>query len=143
MLPWIQVYVNIAEHPKTTNLVDMLGIASKDTEPEMVAVGMLVGLWSWAAKNAYNGDLSAVSARAIAKACGWKKDAQTLVKSLVECGWLDADMKIHDWEEYAELYINREDYKREQNRKRAQAYRDRKKAELTEWGVLDVLVRDE
>lgn len=129
MLPWIQVYSNITEHPKTTNLVDELGITSKDAEPEMVAVGMLVSLWTWAAKNAYNGDLSAVSARAIAKACGWKKDAQTLVKSLVDCGWLDADMKIHDWEEYAELYINREDYKREQAKERMRNLRARKKAE--------------
>ena len=129
MLPWIQVYSNITEHPKTTNLVDVLGITSKDAEPEMVAVGMLVGLWTWAAKNAYNGDLSAVSARAIAKACGWKKDAFVLVKALVDCGWLDDDMKIHDWEEYAELYINREDYKREQAKERMRNMRARKKAE--------------
>lgn len=128
-LPWIQVYTNICEHPKTTNLVDALCISSKDAEPEMVAAGMLVALWTWAAKNAYNGDLCGVSARAIAKACGWKKDAQTLVKALMDCGWLDADMKLHDWEEYAELYINRMDYQREQNRKKAQAHRDKKRAE--------------
>ena len=47
----------------------------------------------------------------------------------MDCGWLDADMKLHDWEEYAELYINRMDYQREQNRKKAQAHRDKKRAE--------------
>ena len=129
MLPWVQVYTNICEHPKTTNLVDALNITSKDVEPEMIAVGILVGLWTWAAKNAYNGDLSGVSARAIAKACGWKKSPEKLIDALVACGWLDSDYKIHDWEEYAELYINRRDYQREQNRKRAQDFRDRKKAE--------------
>ena len=128
-IPWIQVYANICNHPKTTNLVDMLGITSKETEPEMVAVGMLIGLWTWASVNAYDGDLGGVSSRAIAKACGWKKDADKLVDALVACGWLDDDYKIHDWEEYAELYINRIDYQREQNRKKAQAYRDRKKLE--------------
>lgn len=107
----------------------MLGITSKETEPEMVAVGMLIGLWTWASVNAYDGDLGGVSSRAIAKACGWKKDADKLVDALVACGWLDDDYKIHDWEEYAELYINRIDYQREQNRKKAQAYRDRKKLE--------------
>ena len=129
MLPWVQVYTNICEHPKTTNLVDALNISSKDTEPEMIAVGMLIGLWTWAAKNAYDGDLNGVSARAIAKACGWKKDPDKLMQALVGCGWLDGDMKIHDWAEYAELYINRMDYQREQNRKKAQAHRDKKKAE--------------
>ena len=129
MLPWVQVYTNICEHPKTTNLVDALGISSKDTEPEMIAVGMLVGLWTWAAKNAYNGDLNGVSARAIAKACGWRKDAQKLVDSLVACGWLDDDMKIHDWEEYAELYINRVEYQREQAKERMRNMRAKKKAE--------------
>lgn len=129
MLPWVQVYTNICEHPKTTNLVDALGITSKDTEPEMVAVGMLVALWTWAAKNAYNGDLCGVSARAIAKACGWKKDAQKLMKALVDCGWLDDDLKIHDWEEYAELYINRIEFQKEQARERMRKTRAKKKAQ--------------
>lgn len=132
MLPWVQVYTNIVEHPKTTNLVDELGITSSATEPEIVAVGLLVTLWTWAAKNAYDGDLSGVSPRAIAKACEWKKSPQKLVDALIKCGWLDPDMKIHDWEEYAELYINRMDYQREQNRKRAQAHRDRKRALVTQ-----------
>ena len=125
----MQVYTNICEHPKTSNLVDALAITSKDTEPEMIAVGMLVGLWTWAAKNAYDGDLSGVSARAIAKACGWKKSPDNLVDALKSCGWLDEDYKIHDWEEYAELYINRVDYQKEQNRKRVKECRERKKAE--------------
>lgn len=129
MLPWVQVYTNICEHPKTSNLVDVLGIVSKDTEPEMIAVGMLVGLWTWAAKNAYDGDLSGVSSRAIAKACGWKKSPDKLVDALKSCGLLDEDYKIHDWEEYAELYINRVDYQKEQNRKRVKECRERKKAE--------------
>lgn len=131
MLPWVQVYTNICEHPKTSNLVDALGIASKDAEPEMIAVGMLVGLWTWAAKNAYDGDLSGVSCRVIARACGWKKSPEKLVDALKSCGWLDADMKIHDWEEYAELYINRVDYQKEQNRKRVKECRERKKAEAS------------
>lgn len=131
MLPWVQVYTNICEHPKTSNLVDALAITSKDIEPEMIAVGLLVGLWTWAAKNAYNGDLSGVSTRAISKACGWHKSPEKLVDALISCGWLDDDMKIHDWEEYAELYINRVDYQKEQNRKRVKECRERKKAQTS------------
>lgn len=129
-LPWIQVYSNIASHPKTSNLVDELGITSSVAEPEMVAVGMLIGLWTWAAVNAYDGDLSGVLPRTIARACGWKKSPDKLLAALEKCGWIDPDMKIHDWAEYAELYINRLDYQREQSRKRVQAYRERKREEL-------------
>jgi hypothetical protein len=131
MLPWVQVYTNVCEHPKTSNLVDALGITSKDAEPEMIAVGMLIGLWTWAAINAYDGDLSGVSCRVIARACGWKKSPEKLVDALKSCGWLDDDNKIHDWEEYAELYINRVDYQKEQNRKRVKECRERKKAEAS------------
>ena len=129
-LPWVQVYSNINAHPKTSNLVDALGLKSSDVEPETIAVGMLVGLWTWAAVNAYDGDLSCTVPRTIAKACGWKKAPDKLIDALIKCGWLDQDMKIHDWAEYAELYINRQDYQREQARLRVQAYRERKRAEL-------------
>lgn len=129
MLPWIQIYSNLVVHPKTASLVDELGITSSFTEPEMVAVGMLVGLWTWAAQNAYEGNLADVPSRAIAKACGWRKNPETLVAALLSCGWLDEDMTIHDWAEYAELFINKMDWQREQNRIRAQEYRERKRAE--------------
>lgn len=130
MVPWIQVYSNLHTHPKTGRLVDELGIKSADADPEVVAVGLLVCLWSWAAQNAHDGDLSGVSYRTIANAARWKKAPDKLVKALQTCGFLDGDMKLHDWEEYAELYINRIDYQKEQNRRRVQEHRERKKAEL-------------
>lgn len=131
MLPWVQVYTNIVEHPKTANLVDELSISSSATEPEMVAVGMLIGLWTWAAKNAYDGNLNGVPVRAIAKACGWKKSPDKLVDALKKCGWIDDDMTIHDWAEYAELYINRVDFQKEQNRKRVREHREKKRLETS------------
>lgn len=140
MIPWIQVYTNLSTHPKTGRLVDELGLKSADLDPEVTAVGLLVCLWSWATQNAHTGDLSGCSPRTIANAARWKKSPDKLVNALKTCGFLDDDMQLHDWQEYAELYINRIDYQREQNRKRAQAYRDRKKSEITGW---DAFMRDE
>lgn len=130
MIPWVQVYSNLVAHPKTGNLADALGIKCAELEPEALAVGVLVCLWTWAVQNAPQGDLSGCNERTIARAAQWKKNPQTLISALKDCGFLDEDMKLHDWEEYAELYINRIDYQREQTRLRVQAYRERKRAEL-------------
>ena len=120
------VYTNLLSHPKTGRLVDTLGLKSPSVEPEVIAAGMLVSLWTWAAQNAYHGDLSECSDRVIAQACRWKKDAGKLIQALQECGWLDGKV-LHDWEEYAELYINMEENRKANDRERARAYRARKK----------------
>ena len=130
MIPWIQVYSNLPTHPKVGRLVDALDLRSSVVEPEAVAVGILICLWSWACQNAHDGNLSKCSARAIARAARWKKNPDDLVSALKDCGFIDEDMQLHNWELYAELYINREDYRREQTRKRVAEYRARKRAEL-------------
>ena len=93
-----------------------------------MAAGILVSLWTWAAQNAYNGDLSACSDRVIANACRWKKDAGKLVQALQECGWMDG-RQLHDWDEYAELYIQQQENRREKTRERVRNFRERKKLE--------------
>lgn len=127
MIPWIQIYTNLPTHPKVGKLVDALGLRSGDVEPEAVAVGILVGLWTWAAQNTYDGDLTQVSPRTIANACRWKKSPDRLVDALTACGWIDSDMRLHDWEEYASLYIDRVERTREQTRERVRAHRAKKK----------------
>lgn len=127
MIPWIQVYSNLHTHPKTGILVDELGLKCADADPEVVAVGLLVCLWSWACQNAHTGDLSECSFRTIANAARWHKSPEKLVNALKTAGFLDDTMQLHDWEEYAELYINREEYRREQNRKRVAQHREMKK----------------
>ena len=44
MIPWIQVYSNLPQHPKTTKLADELGLASAALNPNVLAVGLVVGL---------------------------------------------------------------------------------------------------
>ena len=129
MIPWIQVYSNLPQHPKTTKLADELGLASAALNPNVLAVGLVVSLWTWAIQNAYNVDLSGCSQRAIAEACLWKKKPETLVKALQKAGFLDADMKLHDWEEYACLLVEQEENRRAKTRDRVKRYRDKKAAD--------------
>lgn len=54
MTPWIQIYSNLPEHPKIYQLADTLETGNCE------AVGVVVSLWLWAAKNAPDG-ISAAS----------------------------------------------------------------------------------
>ena len=113
-------------HPKTAKLADELGLASSAVSPNVLAVGVLVSLWTWAIQNAYDGDLSRCSPRLIADACRWKKKPEALIRGLRAACWLDEDMKLHDWEEYAVLLMDAEDNKKEKTRERVRKYRERK-----------------
>ena len=127
--PWIQVYSNLPTHRKTGNFADSLGLCGGTVNPNTTAAGLLVSLWAWAIQNAYDGDLSRCSMRMIADACGWQKDPQILVQALLNSGYLDEDMKLHDWEEYAVLYLDGEDNRRAKTRERVANYRARKQTQ--------------
>lgn len=128
MIPWIQVYSNLPQHPKTFKLAEELKITSSFVSANVEAVGVLVSLWTWAVQNAYDGDLSGCSVATIADACRWKKKPETLVNALIASGYLDEDMRLHDWEEYANLLMDAEDNRRENTRARVQKYREKKRA---------------
>lgn len=128
--PWIQVYSNITAHPKTHNLSEALGIKCACVKPNVVAAGLVVSLWCWAAQNAVDGDLTGLSARSIAEAAGWTKKPATFYDAMVGVGFIDDDgdtVLLHDWMEYAWLLHEQTANKKENDRKRAKNYRDRKK----------------
>ena len=129
MIPWIQVFSNLPTHPKTSKLADLLKLSSKATTPDVVATGILISLWTWAIQNAYNGDLSGCSDRAIADAARYRQNPQAFVKALVDAGWLDQDRKLHDWEHYASLLMEQEDNRRAKTKERVKRYRNKKKNE--------------
>lgn len=128
MIPWIQVYSNLPQHPKTSRLADELGLTSAAFNPNTLAVGLLVCLWTWAIQNACDGNLASCSPRAIADACQWKKKPDILVKALIKTGWLDSDMRLHDWEEYASLLMEKEENRKAKTRERVKRCRERKAA---------------
>lgn len=126
MIPWIQIYSNLPQHRKTSRLAEELKISGAVVDPNTIAVGLLVGLWTWAIQNAYDGNLSECSPRTIANACQWKKKPETLVHALIKTGWLDEDMQLHDWEEYAVLLIDQEEKRKQKTRERVNRYRHKK-----------------
>jgi hypothetical protein len=128
MIPWIQVYSNLIRHPKVTKFADKLNLTSKDAGANVIAAGMLVSLWLWAAQNATDGDLSECSDRAIAEAAEFKRKPSLFVEALIHAKLLDEDRRLHDWDEYATLLIDYEEQQREKTRKRVEKHRAKKKA---------------
>ena len=127
MLPWIQVYSNLPEHPKIYALVDRLKLR-RNSE----AVGIVVSLWLWAAKNAPDGDLSGFPDRAIAAALDYPpKSMDKIFTALEETGWLDrtnsGGYEIHDWVAHAPALIDM--YRREKDRtkERVRKFREKRK----------------
>lgn len=124
MIPWIQVYSNLITHPKTSKLADLLKLSSKATTPDVVATGLLISLWTWAIQNAYSGNLSGCSDRAIADAARYRQNPQGFVNALIEAGWLGHDRKLHDWDHYAILFIEQEKDRKAKASARAKKHRD-------------------
>lgn len=127
MLPWIQVYSNLADHPKIYALVDRMKLR-RNSE----AVGIVVSLWLWAAKNAPDGDLSGFPERAIADAVGYSSSyAEKLCQLLVETRWLDETEKgyaLHDWVEYAPAIIDMYEKDKNRTRERVRKFRERRRS---------------
>jgi hypothetical protein len=94
-MAWIELHQAVWTHRKTFELAARLDL------DETYAAAHLIRLWTWALDNAPNGDLSSLSARALAFGAGWRGDADALVGALVGSGWLDPDLRIHDWQDYA------------------------------------------
>ena len=85
---------------------------------ETYAAAHVIRLWSWALDNAPDGDLSSLSARAIAYGAGWRTGSpDAFVRALVEVGWIDDDNRIHDWHEYAGRLVQRRAEDAERKRK--------------------------
>lgn len=127
MLPWIQVYSNLADHPKIYALVDRMKLR-RNSE----AVGIVVSLWLWAAKNAPDGDLSGFPERAIADAVGYSSSyAGKLCQLLVETRWLDEKENgyaLHDWVEYAPAIIDMYEKDKNRTRERVRKFRERRRS---------------
>ncbi len=129
-VPWIQVYSNLTSHPKIYNLAEALKLPRSKVAANAAAAGMMVGLWSWAAVKAPDGDLTGCPSRALADAAGWRGKPEVLFDALVSCKWvdeIDGQYFLHDWEEYAALFIEQVDAQKEKTRERVRTYRERKK----------------
>jgi hypothetical protein len=112
---WLELHIGLRDHPKTARLRRRLGVSLP------AVIGNLVLLWSWAIRYAPNGDLSRFDPDVIADAAGWDDDPGQLVRALIAAGFLDEDLRIHDWEAYAGRLLDR----REANARRMREAREK------------------
>ena len=124
MVPWIQVYSNILTHDKTYALAEQLKI------PNYSAVGLMVSLWSWAAINAPDGNITAYPKRAIAEAAGWNKGADKFYQVLLDVRLIEQTEEgrtvIRNWERYASLLIDMMDEQKKKTTERVRKHRQKK-----------------
>lgn len=124
MVPWIQVYSNILTHDKTYALAEQLKV------PNYGAVGLMVSLWSWAAINAPDGNITAYPKRAIADAAGWSKGADKFYQVLLNVRLIeqleDRRVMIRNWERYAALLMDMMDEQKKKTTERVRKHRQKK-----------------
>jgi hypothetical protein len=98
-MAWIEVHQNLPAHRK------LLRLKARLNTDAPTAMGCLVTLWLWALDAAPDGDLSALSSRELSEVCGLPlRFRKNFKESLKFSGFLDADDRIHDWEEYTGRY---------------------------------------
>lgn len=90
----IRIDVEFFTHPKTVKLERRLGLE---------AVKALMVLWTWAARNRPDGDLSGLENEDIEIAAGWTGEVNKLASTLNALGWLDGEpgtLRLHEWQEH-------------------------------------------
>lgn len=88
-------------HRKTARLRTLLGDD---------ALWIVPKIWSYAAENQPDGDLSGYTSDELAMLIGCPKHAASMLQALQSSGFVDSDGKIHDWEHhngYHESYSKR------------------------------------
>jgi len=119
-MSWIESHDTLARHPKTKRLARALGVNLPQT------IGHLHLLWWWSLEYAQDGDLTTFAPDELADAALWEGDAVRFVEAMKQAGFLDVAegaVLIHDWEDYAGKLLQR----REANRVKQEAYRNRHK----------------
>ena len=102
-MAWMRLEDAVRDHPKILEAAADLSIS------KVQMIGHLVLLWTWALRNAPDGDLRGRSPRHIALVSEWAGDADAFVGVLQRCRMLDGNAsdgtaRVHDWMEYAAQY---------------------------------------
>lgn len=120
----IRIATDLTTHPKTRLLIRRVGER---------AFRALLTLWSYAANNRHDGDLSGMGDDAIAAASDWPEDraASEWVQALADVGFLDATdtgYVLHDWVE-SQPWIAERQQRREHARELARMRWDKRDAQ--------------
>lgn len=113
-LPWIRVYNDLPDHPKSDHLAAIL------QEPR--AWTHVLELWLWVSRVRPDGSLAGLHPVVIARRAGWHGDPITFVDAMRQAGFLDGD-QVHGWFEYQGAHAR----KLEKDRSRIRQLRDTEK----------------
>lgn len=113
-MAWIELHQSLPTHRKTKKLTRCLGMKVPRDIPQVV--GHLAMFWTWAIDNVPDGRLSSIDVQDIADAAGWIRDAKLFFDALREAGFVDDDLRIHDWGLYIGKLIDRRDDNARRNR---------------------------
>jgi hypothetical protein len=99
-MAWIESHTVLIRHRKLRDLARELRIRPS------YAMGHLHALWHAAMEQREDGDMSEWSDEFIAETSDYPGDAPQFVRLLQKHGWLDGKL-IHDWVDYAGLFLTR------------------------------------
>lgn len=94
---YVQVKTGFYSHRKTAKLRALLGDDALWIPPR---------LWAYAAEHQPDGDLSSYESAELANLIGCYKYATSMLQALKDCGYVDEDGKIHDWEEHNSYHVS-------------------------------------
>lgn len=115
-MAWIESHQGLERHPKLHVLMHAMGW---DTDS---AIGKLHRFWWWCLEYAPTGDLHGKNDSVIAGSVGLDHSiAKKFVEAMVASRWIDRDrdlgiFRVHDWLEYAGLYLRTSKFKRHPNK---------------------------
>ena len=115
-LPWIKVYKDLPEHPKSDELAARLG--------DERAWTYVVQMWFWVAKTRPDGELAGVPDHMIASKAGWRGDPAVFVEALFQAGFIDGHegvRSVHNWLFYQQKHAERREKDRLAKRERRSA----------------------
>lgn len=119
---YVKCFDSIREHPKMYALSEALKI------PDYAAIGIIMGVSLWGARNTKDGEITDIPPRAIADAIHWKKKPEILLQALVDCGFIDKTNDgrtfLHEFAEYG----GKLEEARQKSRESSAAYRTKKNA---------------
>lgn len=118
-MSWLKSDQSLRDHPKKDHLAELLFNGSTPNDvADYASAGVLHYLWYWALDYAQDGDLGKFTDRQIAKGCRWQGDPVLLVQALTAAGFVDEKTRrIHDWDEWAGVLIQRRERNAEYMRK--------------------------
>lgn len=103
--------VGVATHPKFLRLVRHLRKSGciGEVSPNLIAIGLLEGLWNLTAQHCKRGDIGKMDNVDIAEGLHWHGNEDDLVGYLVDSGWIDEceddRLVIHDWAEHCPTFV--------------------------------------